>query len=423
MQQTSTQLSKAFQAALKPTGSPAGREEARQALAKALGAIDAPEVREAAKEIFAYLQNRGNSKSVVTLSSPLTALNALVSHGFSPAVAVALGGVGEEIGALDIGEIGLITACEGTIDSWLKLKAGKDAKLLQTLTNHLVERAFSNPGEALNCGLATWLCKAIDLKRLIAAKPLLEAATGNHLPKHSELLGILTARDKTGDFVIPWLKSHKDHVKELVAAARSNSKLLEHLLKAAPAWLSHGQADDLPELYIELHANLPNTTDKQRAKASGELITLAGSLIPIADSCPAACDLLQRLQRLSLEVWKASEESDSRRHTWALIQAGNKELQGDTSLPLSTEAAGILGLALRKARKGRDAIVELESALFNIGVERIGEVSQTVEYDPIIHEDGEGGLIPGDMVEILGHGYCYASKVIVKSPVRKINSI
>ena len=50
---------------------------------------------------------------------------------------------------------------------------------------------------------------------------------------------------------------------------------------------------------------------------------------------------------------------------------------------------------------GRDA---LEILCLNAGCESIGEVGEVTEYNPLQHEDSEGGIAPGEMIKVVHAG-------------------
>jgi len=74
--------------------------------------------------------------------------------------------------------------------------------------------------------------------------------------------------------------------------------------------------------------------------------------------------------------------------------------------------------ALRRARNGKDPMVELESACVNLGATRFGEVGEVVAYDATIHDDLDGGILPDDPVKIMLSGLMFPDGTTVKAEVR-----
>lgn len=413
-------LARIFQAAAKPSDSPAERDKAAGALKKFLDQLDDEELKQSVRSVFAFLQARRKAlTSGKSLAAPFEAVEHLRTSGFPASASSTLAAMDKELAELELKHIRLIASREATIDNWIKQKAGKDDRGTDSLKESLIELAISDPQMTLGSALYSWFAKNLDANRILESKPLLIQAAARHHPKAAEMFAVLAAKDKSGDFVIDWISDGEDRLKRLVELSQIDSRLFEALQNGVPTWLKHGKANLLVGLYSGMHSNIGSLTGNDRAESVAQLLTLAGALLPIAVNNEAAASILQHLQTISLSVWKEAEASPDRRHTWAIIQAGNEQIGTASESPLSSEAASILGLALRKARKGKDAITELESALVNIGVERFGEVGVTTTYAPLLHDDIEGGLIPGDQVKVTASGFRFNGKIIVKAPVRE----
>lgn len=396
----------------------AGRNEVSLAKKQFLESKRDPELVKAVNQLIAYLQNKLQPGSLGNkVNSPIEFLEILMKKEFPTSVTAALSGMDREISELGDNHLHMITLSEGLIDSWLKAKSTSGHSNAESRKRKLFERAASNPAEALSSALHSWFCKNIDTKCLRDAKPLLSEAAERHLKKLAAMLAILVSRDRTGDFVFDWISSSDGNLKLLIESSHLDQRLFEGIQKSGATWISHSKAKLLVDLYDGMHSLLELTAEQKRANASAQLLSLAASLIPLAEKNPVAAEILQRLQAISLSVWNKSSESPDRRHTWAIIQSGKNPLGSASESPLSPESAAILGLALRKSRKGKDAITELESALVNIGVERFGETGTKASYDPLQHDDTDGGLIPGDTVTVIASGFRYAGKVIVKASV------
>ena len=413
------QLAKFFEKTLK-TESIDSQNRTSEALEKMLKEFDI-KLKMAIQGIFTYLQRRRRRKtSDEPLNPPLEALELLYRLGFKIAVATALGSLDRELSALDLSHIDLIASGDGLIDAWIKQKSGMDPTAVERLKVSLLNYTASNSQATIMSYLGTWYCRNLDPRRLKDAKPLIQEACHRFPPRAAEMFSILVARDRTGDFVFDWLLSDSENSNRLARLAQIDTRLLEGIQKSTPTWMNHGQANLLIDLCTGIHSDFEAKAGPKRAAASAQLLAFAASLIPLAEENRVAAEILQRLQAISLGVWKESAESPDRRHTWAFIQAGNIQLGAASEVPVSPESASILGLALRKARKGKNAITELESALVNIGLERFGGIGSKASYDPLLHDDTDGGLIPGDAVQLSASGFRYQGKIIVKAPVTEI---
>lgn len=67
---------------------------------------------------------------------------------------------------------------------------------------------------------------------------------------------------------------------------------------------------------------------------------------------------------------------------------------------LSQQHAEYFSIALQKWHDNFDCYDILVMLGENLGLKRFGEPLKIVPYDPLIHEDILGGLIPGEFVQI-----------------------
>jgi len=324
------------------------------------------------------------------------------------------------LGRLEIHDLPLLACTEATVSRWIKERAHGDSAVGKRLTADLVKHATQYPGEALKTALASWVCRTIDAKQIRKLVPLVAADLEN--PPEQRLIEQALLRDKNGDFATAWLRDNRERLESTASRIHSNPKLLRHVILLAPKWIRHPHADVLPPLYVALMQDLPGSQRKQRAEASGRLLSLAGALVPVAEKSKSAGVLLHQLQQLGLKAWKDAAKTNERHRTWAFIQSGNRTLTGDKDSELRPDQAKHLGIALMRARKGKDPLVELESAAINLGGVRFGEVGETTSYDATIHNDLDGGLLPGDPVVVVRPGLRYGGANLVKVDVREPNT-
>ncbi len=342
----------------------------------------------------------------------------LLEYGL-PATVAALLEYDQSFKHLELADLPLIACTEDTIGRWIEARSSESSDA-RSLAKELIDLCLEEPEKALGSALARWTCRNIDLKSLRRLIPVV-AADGQQQPG-KDLLGIVLLRDKGGDFITRWLKEY-GRTEATAERIKASPRLIRHVLNSSEKWFQHPNADLLTPIYMELIGDLPSSTGKPRAELSGRLLSLAGSLVPIAERHPAATNLLQQLQTLGLNTWMASSESKDRHRTWAFIQAGNQALSSDEEDTLSPKQAKHLGVAVLRARKGKDPLAELESAYVNLGGERYGCEGETVTYDATIHNDMDGGLLPGDPVTIIRSGIRCGDSGIVKADVRAAQSV
>lgn len=339
----------------------------------------------------------------------------LLKAGYNASVSTLLQNDPGTLSSLEICDLPLISTSESVLTRWIELRPKTGDKADGSIAAEVLQIALNDPATALESDLAVWCCKNIAPVQIRKLSPIVAAdqASGNK----QGLLDIVLGRDKLGNFLTSWIRDDHSRLSPTADRFRLNPKLLKLAMDSAADWLQQPNAEVLVGLFSEIFRDLPHSTGATRAEHSGRLLTLAGSLIPIADNHPAAAALLQELQALGLQVWKSSIESSDRHRTWAFIQSGNRTLSETESSELGPDQAKALCLAIMRARKGKDALIELESAAVNLGGVRFGSEGESASFDAIIHNDLEGGLLPGDPVTIARPGIRFNENRIVKADV------
>lgn len=346
----------------------------------------------------------------------LTHYQSLLTAGLNETTGVLLADDQEVLMSLGPTDFGIFACRESVIPEWIKAQADREEpKTPKELQGELFSAALEEPDEAVQCALASWACRAMEPRTLRKLIPLVAADFNSET--RQGLLEQVMLRDRDGDFTIRWLKEKPELASQTSERILFSPRLMQHALNSAPKWFRHPSAEPLVEIFKDWVSGLPGSTRKHRAELSGRLLTLAGALVPVADRSAAANKLLSELQTIGLQVWKSAADTENQHQTWTFIQSGTS-LEADDKVELNSDQAKQLSLALLRARKGKDALTELESACVNLGASRFGEIGQVVTYDATIHNDLEGGLLPDDSVTIVKSGIKFPNGATVKADVR-----
>jgi len=87
---------------------------------------------------------------------------------------------------------------------------------------------------------------------------------------------------------------------------------------------------------------------------------------------------------------------------------------------LSPKAAATLGDTVDKLHKGFDASALINALVVNLGLEFLDEKGDVLEYDFRSHQDTVGGLVTGDLAEVIRPGLRSGPHVVLKSAVRPV---
>jgi hypothetical protein len=90
---------------------------------------------------------------------------------------------------------------------------------------------------------------------------------------------------------------------------------------------------------------------------------------------------------------------------------------------ITYQGAKMLAIAVENANRGFPAKEILSCLCFNLGLIRFGnQIDKQIVYNPIEHEDIEGGILPGEPVVVLEPGWMYKTDVLIRAKVRRNNS-
>lgn len=81
-------------------------------------------------------------------------------------------------------------------------------------------------------------------------------------------------------------------------------------------------------------------------------------------------------------------------------------------------AASHVAFLINKIKNGDNAEVSAEACAFNIGMRKLCSLGHTA-FDPDIHEDMVGGLIRGEMCDVIRNGYVLPeiNKIVTRARV------
>ena len=75
--------------------------------------------------------------------------------------------------------------------------------------------------------------------------------------------------------------------------------------------------------------------------------------------------------------------------------------------------------AFNNLNKGMEANEILRNLGKNFNLDFFGNKGDSVIFDPLIHKDVDGGVLPGDSVEIINCGFKYNGRVIKRVDIKK----
>lgn len=119
------------------------------------------------------------------------------------------------------------------------------------------------------------------------------------------------------------------------------------------------------------------------------------------------------------DVTNAASSDTARHSTWVVHSLASSHPKDNSAL-IGLEAAKVLRIAFDHAARGTDILALLESTAFNLGMRPFGEPGSRVQYNPMVHEDTVGGILPEDEALLMRKGWTLLDKTVVKALVRNL---
>ena len=86
------------------------------------------------------------------------------------------------------------------------------------------------------------------------------------------------------------------------------------------------------------------------------------------------------------------------------VQDINLNNRKEVNMEITEKGLKLISIAFEQLNSGVSGRDALELLCLNAGCESIGEVGEVTEYNPLQHEDSEGGIAPGEMIKVVHAG-------------------
>jgi hypothetical protein len=108
--------------------------------------------------------------------------------------------------------------------------------------------------------------------------------------------------------------------------------------------------------------------------------------------------------------------------TWIFESLQEERSPVDGGLQITFDGARRFAVAFDKARQGLSAADLLSTTAKNLGLTIINAKGEQVPYNPLEHEDSQGGIRPNELVLVLESGLKYQNAVVLRALVGKVGS-
>jgi hypothetical protein len=341
-------------------------------------------------------------------------LRLLAENKLTSSAAVTFLALVQPLKTLDLEAILPLAPTAKCLAAWIKA-ARVPKKLVEEKLLAAPELAWRTPG-------LDWYMDKGDIHRAgpLVSNLLSKTPRPQHLPQWDSVLAgpIEKARGEVLMAIILEDKSRDPRQLEALAALLLDSPaLLRRAADLLPDLLDTPFADqslDFSKLLLEHALVVP---PHRRPLISATIARLATGILLKDDLSASQEDALKSIGETMSRLKLATTEEDLKGRTWIL-----EPLKAVTERPgdnqnLTMTGARHMAVAFEKARQGLNTHAVLAMAARNLGMAPIGGKGEKVAYNPLQHEDTQGGIMPGETVETVEPGWTFRNSVVLRALV------
>jgi hypothetical protein len=286
-------------------------------------------------------------------------------------------------------------------------------------------RLLSDPVSTYATAGADWLLLHAKPEQM---SPLLELFLGRKdrpktlLPWADALVPALK-KDKKGVLLERLLRHpclDRGQCATIAEVVRLNRTLLKNTVENLPAILCQAVPPEQGSLFVEeLFTPMPNTEGAEREFVTTVLARLGCGILLQDRRGPQAEAVLGLIAQAARRLRNLTKDEADQARTWVLenLRAGAEPSDGKAHVTI--EGARHLALAFEKAAQGFAAKDILHAAARNLGLTPIGKKGEPASYNPLQHEDVEGGMLPGDNAVMEEPGWTLGQDIVVRARVKR----
>jgi hypothetical protein len=289
----------------------------------------------------------------------------------------------------------------------------------------LEDELLARPALAYSTVGADWLLSKGEPKRL---GPLLDlflarSARPKHLASWADSLAAVLGRDKqarllSGILAGPGLADA--HLSALAEVVRLNRGVLTTVIETLPMVLGRKDAAAGALAFVrQIFEGLVASDGREREFLTALLARLGTGILLGERRGPESSGVLEFIEGTARQLRNLTSGDSERTRTWVFESL--RPVQGAPSrdVHVSIEGARHIAVAFEKVAQGFSAKEILPVTAQNLGLSPVGKSGETLRYDPLRHEDVEGGMLPGDSARVEESGWACRGEVVMRAKVRK----
>lgn len=243
------------------------------------------------------------------------------------------------------------------------------------------------------------------------------------LPVWSEALVLALKKDKRGILLErilrhPWPDNAP--LARLAEVVRLNRTLLKNAVEQLPTILCKKDAPETGAFLVEeLFAPMHSTQGAEREFVAAALARLGCGILLQDRRGPATDAVLGLIAQTVRRLRNLTKDEAVQARTWVLENLSAETGPVEGKVRVTNEGARHLALAFEMLAKGLPAKDVLTATARNLGLTPVGKKGDAAIYNPLQHEDVEGGMLPEDRALIEEPGWTLGQDVVVRAKVKK----
>jgi hypothetical protein len=368
-------------------------------------------------DLFRNLSAPAEQRLKPDQTQAIAMIRALCDRQYVSSAAFLFAGWRDLVSPLPLEDVLSLAPDSPSFESWQKA-SGQPVK-------EVAEKLLIEPATIYPTAGADWLLFRIPPEKQILLLDLFltRQPRPKFLPNWSEALALALQKDKRGELLRTLLRHpwpDENRILALAEVYRGNPALMKGVIDALPALLTSKEPPaGTMRLVRNLFVNLVSTRDTERQFASASLARLGTGILLHHAIGPVAMETLEFIQQTTHQLRGTTRDTETQSRTWVLDCLQGPPPPPDGRLQITLDGALQFAIAFEKAAQDFPAAAILSMTAQNLGLTNIGELGQTVSYDPLQHEDVDRGMIPGDPAVIESQGWLHGENVILRSKVRK----
>jgi hypothetical protein len=286
-------------------------------------------------------------------------------------------------------------------------------------------RLLADPVNTYATAGADWLLLRAKPEQAlpVVEKLLRRSERPKTLPPWAETLVSALKKDKRGALLErllrhPW--PDKGPLSTLGEVVRLNRTLLKNTVEHLPEILCKKDAPEAGAFLVkELFAPLFSTQGAEREFVSATLARLGCGILVQDRRTPAADVVLGLIAQTARRLRNLTKDETIEARTWVLENMGAGGEPADGKVQVTVEGARHLALAFEMLAEGLPAKDVLTATARNLGLTPVGNKGEAAIYNPLQHEDVEGGMLPGDNAMIEEPGWAMGPDAVMRSKVKR----